>query len=118
MYKIPVVFFFPLKHAQLTLKRRIYFIKINKTGIVVVEKQVLLHILSVCLSLFIQHAKRMRHFMLSSVACLAVSYFFTLSQKQHDFGKKKVILRKICVLIFSTTFVWTIFHSKNNSAKY
>ena len=32
--------------------------------------------------------------------------------------KKNVIERKMCVLIFSTTFVWNISHSKKNSARY
>jgi hypothetical protein len=61
----------------------------------------------------------MRHIILSSVACLAVPYFFTLSHKRHDFrNKKKVIDHKMCVFIFSTTFVWNISHPKNNSARY
>jgi hypothetical protein len=40
---------------------------------------------------------------LSSVACPALQYFGTLSHKQHDFRKKKVIDHEMCVLIFSTT---------------
>jgi hypothetical protein len=35
--------------------------------------------------LVIQHAKRMRCTTLSSVACLALLYFFALSHKRHDF---------------------------------
>jgi hypothetical protein len=52
----------------------------------------------------IQHATRMRHVMTSVVSPLAPSYFSTLFHKRRDF-RKKVIERKMCVLIFSTTFV-------------
>ena len=38
------------------------------------------------------------------VDCLAVPYFSTLSHKQPGFFKKKKILNKMQVLIFSTTF--------------
>jgi hypothetical protein len=37
--------------------------------------------------LVIQHAKGMRHIILSIVACLAFSHSSTLSHKQHDFRK-------------------------------
>ena len=64
----------------------------------------------------IQHAKRTRHIVLSSVACLVVPYFSTLSHKRYDF-RKKVIKHKICVFIFSITVVGNISHSKKYSAR-
>jgi hypothetical protein len=69
--------------------------------IVAVQKQKLLHILSVeSVALVIQHAKSMSSSILSSVASLAPSYFSTLSHKRHDFREKKMAEQKICVLIF------------------
>jgi len=43
--------------------------------------------------------------------------FSTLSHKRHDF-REKVTEHKMCFLIFSTTFVWNISHSKKNWARY
>ena len=43
---------------------------------------------------------RMRLTVLSSVACLTVQYFRTLSHKRHDF-QKQVFEHNVCVLIFS-----------------
>jgi len=54
---------------------------------------------------------------LSFVACLAASYISTLSHKEHDFQKKKIIVRKACVLIFSTSFIQNISHCEKNSAR-
>jgi len=48
---------------------------------------------------------------------MAAPYFATLSHKGHDVWKG-VIEYKVSVLVFSTTFVLIISHSKKNSASY
>jgi hypothetical protein len=42
---------------------------------------------------------------LPSVACPALPYFSALSHKRHDLGGGGNIEHKMCVLIFSATFV-------------
>ena len=66
----------------------------------------------------IKHATCTRRILLSSVACLAVPYFSTLSRKRHDFRGKKLIEHKMCVLIFSTPFFRNVSHSKNSARYY
>jgi hypothetical protein len=59
---------------------------------------------SMTVAIVTQHATRMCHIILSSVTCLALPYFSTLSDKRHD-CRKNAIKHKICVLICPTTFV-------------
>jgi hypothetical protein len=72
----------------------------------------------VFVALVIQHAMRMRRIMLSSVACPAIQYFFHITSQTVRISKKKVTGHKMCVLIFSTTFVWNISHFEKNSTWY
>jgi hypothetical protein len=58
----------------------------------------------VSVALVIQHAKRMRRIILSSVACLALQYFSALSHKGHV-SRKKITEHKKCVFISSTNLV-------------
>jgi uncharacterized membrane protein YhaH (DUF805 family) len=70
----------------------------------------------VFVALGILHAMRKHHITLSSVACLAVSYFFTLSHKRRHV-LKKFIEHKMCVVIFFIVFVCSISHSEKNRGR-
>ena len=59
----------------------------------------------VFVALFIQHAKSLHSIILSSVSCLALPYFSTLTHKLHDFRKKKVVEYEMGVFILSRTFL-------------
>jgi hypothetical protein len=68
-------------------------------------------------ALLILHATRMRYIVTFFVARLTLPNFSTLSHKRHDF-RKSFIEHKMCVLIFYTTIVFSVSHSKNNSVRY
>jgi hypothetical protein len=56
----------------------------------------------VCVALGTQYAMRMRYIVICGLP--SSTNFSTLSHKRYDF-RKKVTEHKMCVLIFSTTFV-------------
>ena len=72
------------------------------------------------MTLVIQHAKRMRPFILSFVACLPNTIFLhVISQTTRFLKKKKIFVEhKICVVIFSSILSEIIDHSKNNCLRY
>jgi hypothetical protein len=70
------------------------------------------------IGVLIQHATRMRHVVTSFVAPLSLHYVFRQYLINGTIFGKKVIGYKMCVLIFSTAFVYEISHSKNNLARY
>ena len=66
-------------------------------------------------ALGIQRAMHMCHTVICGLP--ALQYFSTLSHQWHDFWKK-VNEYIMCVLIFSTTFVWNISHYKKKWGRY
>jgi len=66
----------------------------------------------------IQHAKRMRPIILSSVAGLSDCTIFSHNPINSTTFRKKVFDHKKCVLFFSATSDWNISHSTKNSARY
>jgi hypothetical protein len=55
-----------------------------------------------------------------AIYCLAVPHFSTLSlEGRNFFGEKKIFVEhKMCILTFSTMFVWNICYSKKNLVRY
>jgi hypothetical protein len=79
-------------------------------------------ILGVCMYLYLSYSTCNSYLLcarivLSSVACLSLSRFFTLSKKRHDF-RGKDLESKISALFSFRTFVRNIFHSEKNLARY
>ena len=67
-------------------------------------------------ALGIQQAMRMHRSVICGISGSNI-IFSTLSHKRNDF-RKIIIEHKMCVLIFSTTFVWNISHYRKNWVKY
>ena len=67
----------------------------------------------VFVALVIQHTMRMLHVVICGPPSSTI-----FSQNGTIFEKKIVTEHKMCVSIFSTTFVWNISHFKNNRARY
>jgi hypothetical protein len=73
---------------------------------------------SECLSvaLLFQHAKRMRHAILPSVASLALPHFPHYPINSTIF-ENKIVEHNMCVLVFSMTFLRNVSHSEKDSAR-
>ena len=83
---------------------------------VAVEKECVTYSDCVSVDLVNLLAMRMHHFVICGPPRPTI--FSTLSHERRDFLKKKMLLNiKKCDLIFSTTFVWNISHSKSNWAR-
>ena len=59
----------------------------------------------VSVALVIQHVMHVRCIILTSVDCLAVTYFSILSHKRHDFRENKLLNIKMNVLIFTANVI-------------
>ena len=65
--------------------RTLRCVHVNTAAVV---NQYVLHILGVCVALGTHNTKRKRCIIQSSVACLVLSYFSTLSHERYDFRRK------------------------------
>ena len=71
----------------------------------------------VSVTLAIQQATRMRHIVICGLF-RSTKFFHIISQTTWSSGvEKKVPEHKLCVLNFSTNFIWKMIHSKKNLAR-
>ena len=82
---------------------------------VAVETNKLTYYKCVFVSFGIQHGMLIRHIVLCGPPGYTILSHFTPQTARIS---KQVTEHKTCVLIFSTTFVWNISHSKKNSSSY
>ena len=80
-----------------------------------VESSGVLHILSVSVTLVIQHEQRMSH-VLSYILSLVIPYFSALSYKRHDY--RKTFIGHTILFWFSLRFFLIISHSRKNLTRY
>jgi hypothetical protein len=83
--------------------------------IVALEKQYVLHILSVCLLPSMQSTCALLCCQLWPLQLYSIFSHYLING---TIFRKIVIEHKMCVLSFSMTFVWNISYSKKNSARY
>jgi len=88
-----------------------------RTTIVPVEKQLVLHILSVCLHPGFPgcNAHAPYYIVICSLRCCTT--FLLIIGQTARFSGKTFIEHEICVLMFYTAFIRNVSHSKNNSLR-
>ena len=83
-------------YVQRNIETRLYNHCCSVKAIIITKSE------CVFVALVIQHAMRMRHIVICGLSGCTV--FSVLSHTRHDF-QRKIPEHKMCVLIFSTTFV-------------
>ena len=106
----------PNKRGNVQCTHNVTLRRVRVTIVVVVKAVRITESEYASVALVLQHAKRMRRIIYSSVACLVLPFFLRYLINDTIFWKMSLNIK--CVLIFSTAFVWNIPHSKTNSARH